>query len=366
MRELRRAAENGRRLFITGERRIGKTSLLCRLIEDLRADGFRVALVDLWRCMDEQDFVRECATAFGTLGDRSPEKLLARAGRFLSGLRPSVTVGDDGRPSLLFANVPRNVDDPLLTGLLRIPGILAGEDPERPVLIIFDEFQQIRDLGEPRIERLIRSEAQKSGKVSWFFCGSRKHLLRDMFLDGGSPLYRSAARFPIGPIAFAEWCPYIRERFIRKDVSVEDEVIEEICSSTSGHPYYTQMLCAVLWEGCSPGSAPDRQMVGDAMETLVRRESDAYQALWESLSMNPRKMLLATALEDPLTEPTSERIVSRYGLASPSSSRTALDSLVWRDIIEPVDGAYRISDRFLGIWLRKRSGPKRSASESGP
>jgi uncharacterized protein len=352
--QLRNAAANAGRLFITGERRVGKTSLLYRLVEALLSDGFRIANVDLWRCMDAQDFVRECAAAFGALGDPSPERLLDRAGRFFSGLRPSVTVGDDGRPSLLFASVPRHADDPMLSSLLKVPGILAAEDPDRPVLVIFDEFQQIRDIGEPQIERLIRSEVQRSGSVAWFFCGSRKHLLREMFLEGGSPLYRSAARFPIGPIGREEWTPFIQEKFLQRAVAIPDDVIAEICSMTTGHPYYTQMLCSVMWEWSNPESTVDRSMIGAALETVIRRESDAYHALWESLSVNTRKMLLAAAIEDPLTEPTSDRILSRYDLASPSSAKTALNRLVWKDIVEPIEDTYRVSDRFLAIWLRGR------------
>ena len=62
-----RAADNHRKLFITGERRIGKTSLLFRLIEALQESRRAVAYIDLWRCVDTRDVVEECAASFGTI-----------------------------------------------------------------------------------------------------------------------------------------------------------------------------------------------------------------------------------------------------------------------------------------------------------
>jgi hypothetical protein len=221
-------------------------------------------------------------------------------------------------------------------------------------VVIFDEFQQIREIRDPRIERIIRSEMQKQPGVSYFFCGSRKHILQQMFLSGGSPLYRSAAHYPVEGIPRRHWVPFIRERFFLKDALMDDEVIHEILTLTQCHPFYTQMLCAVLWEDCSPGGSLEVSMLEVALEKLLKRESGAYHAIWESLPVNSRKMLLAVAMEDPLREPSSGSIMLKYGLSSPSSAMTGLEKLIWRDLVEPSDDLYRMNDRFMGRWLRTR------------
>ena len=354
LRELGRSVENSGKLFIHGERRIGKSSLLKHFIDSLSDDRYIVAFVDVWRCVDTSDFVRECAAVFGSTGSQSPKKLLQRAASLFSGLRPALTVDDNGRPQLTFSNIYRKTDTSLLSEVLNAPMRIAESSPDHRVLVVFDEFQEIRNFNDERIERILRSEVQKQQNIAYVFCGSRKHLLREMFLKGGSPLYRSAAHFPIGCIRTEHWIPFIKERFLIKGISLENIIIEDICSLTEGHPFYTQMICDILWDSCEPGQEPDKEMLNEVLRIVLDREAEGYQAVWESLPSNPRKMLLAAAFENPLIKPFSGHIVYKYNLANPSSARSGLEYLVSRDLVEPLEGKYSITDRFMTLWLKRR------------
>lgn len=354
LKELEQAAENARKLFICGERRIGKTSLLYRLIDKLPEERFLIAFIDVWRCIDTSDLIRQTAQAFGSVQDISPKRLLKRARILFQSLRPAITVSDDGRPVLTFTNVPSRTDLPLLSEVLGAPGRIADAFPEKRLLVIFDEFQQIRSLGDDRIEHILRSEMQKHNTVAYFFCGSRKHLLQQMFLTGGNPLYRSSGHYSIGSISTEHWLPFIKEKFQRNRISVSDEVVEEICSLAGGHPFYTQMLCATLWDMHEPEQELSTVMIGKALDTVLGRESQGYNALWESLPRNARKMLLAAAFEEPLVQPTSGHIISEYHIPSPSSARSGLEYLISHDIVELQDDSYRLNDRFMKFWLRQR------------
>jgi hypothetical protein len=271
-----------------------------------------------------------------------------------SGLTPALTVDDTGKPQLTFANVHREAETPVLSEVLAAPGKMAEATPGKQVLVVFDEFQQIRNFKDDRIERILRSEVQKHEKVAYIFCGSRKHMLRDMFLKSGSPLYRSAAHYPIGYIAGEHWSPFIKERFEMKGIPLSDSIITEILSLTEGHPYYTQMICDILWDSCEPVHEPGEDVLSEALETLLSRESQGFNAIWESLHSNAKKMLIAAAFEKPLEQPFSARIVSRYSFTNPSSARNGLDYLVTHDILESSDGTHYISDRFMVLWLWRR------------
>src|SRR5262249_2500141 len=57
-------------------------------------------------------------------------------------------------------------------------------------VIVFDEFQQIGELKENHaIEAAIRHAVERSSQVSYIFCGSKRHLLNEMFSDRSRPLY---------------------------------------------------------------------------------------------------------------------------------------------------------------------------------
>lgn len=352
--ELMRVVRNSGKLFLYGERRVGKSSLLHHLISSLDEDKFTVAFVDVWRCTDTSDFIRECARTFGSTGTQTPESLLQRARKLFTGLAPALTVDDLGKPQLTFSSGHRKIDPPLLSEVLSAPGRIAESSPKKQVLVVFDEFQEIRSFKDDRIERIIRSEVQKHSNVAYIFCGSRRHMIRDMFLKKGNPLYRSAGHYPIGNIALEHWKPFIKERFEMKGIPISDSIIENIFSITDGHPYYTQMICDILWDSCEPAHEPGEEILAEALQTLLEREGTGFSAIWESLPSNPRKMLIAAAFEKPLIQPFSGDIVSRYSLANPSSAKNGLEYLVKHDLIEFSNGTYYISDRFMAHWLHRR------------
>ena len=354
LKELRRFVENSGKVFVYGERRIGKSSLLYHLIDSLSEERFIVSFIDVWRCTDTSDFIRECAKAFGSTGSLSSKGLLQRAKNLFSGLTPALTVDDNGKPQLTFSTVYRKNETPLLSEVLSAPGRVADSSPDQQVLVIFDEFQEIRNFNDDRIERVLRSEVQKHHNVAYIFCGSRKHILRKMFLKSGSPLYRSAAHYPINSIAPEHWVPFIKERFLIKGISLKNSFVEDICSLTEGHPFYTQMICDILWDLCESEQEPDTNTLSQALQTVLDRESEGYNAVWESLPSNPQKMLIAAAFEKPLVQPFAGKIVSRYNLANPSSARNGLEYLAAHDLIEQRDGTYYIPDRFIALWLRRR------------
>jgi len=354
LKELRRVALNSGKLFMYGERRVGKTSLLSHFIDKLSGDRFMVSFIDVWRCSDTSDFIRECAKAFGGAGTQTAEGLLQRAKKLFSGLAPALTVDDYGKPQLTFTSVHRKNETPLLAEVLSAPARIAKSSPEKQLLVVFDEFQEVRSFNDDRIEKILRSEVQKHSDVAYIFCGSRKHMMRDMFLGKGNPFYRSAAHYPIDGIAVEHWIPFIKKRFKMKGISLDNSIIEDIISLTDGHPYYTQMFCDILWDSCESGQEPDKNMLSETLQTVLNRESEGFSAIWESLPSNPRKMLIAAAFEKPLVQPFSGDIVSRYNLANPSSAKNGLEYLIVHDLLEFSKGEYYISDRFMTLWLRKR------------
>lgn len=64
--DLARAMENSERLFLYSERRLGKTSLVLRVLKSLDREQFVAAYVDLWATDNELSF----ATATANLGHR--------------------------------------------------------------------------------------------------------------------------------------------------------------------------------------------------------------------------------------------------------------------------------------------------------
>ncbi|OPL19179.1 MAG: hypothetical protein AVO35_12060 [Candidatus Aegiribacteria sp. MLS_C] len=148
-------------------------------------------------------------------------------------------MSDDGRPSVTLSRGRRGYSPDQLENVLKASWRIADANSDRRLVVIFDEFQQVRKLGDEGIERVLRSVVQEKNDIAWFFCGSRTHLIREMFLDSSSPLYRSAGHYPLESIGEGCWIPFIREKFVSNGRDVRDSVLRKLVGMTSGHPFYT-------------------------------------------------------------------------------------------------------------------------------
>ena len=350
--DLLRAMENGDKLFVYSERRMGKTSLVRMVLSRLPKRSYLGVYVDLWPTSDEESFVAALARGLAEAMGPSPEKVLGAARTFFGRLTPTLTLDSEGKTVVSFGMNRTAKVGPALDEVLAAPGRIAAAG-KRKVVVVLDEFQQIMEYGGDLVERRLRSVIQHQSDVSFLFLGSRKHLIQKMFLDGSRPLYRSAGHYPLGPIGADDWLPFIWERFHNARRKISDEQIHEIVRLTDGHPFYTQHLCHALWEIAEPGRAVADEQIARALGTLLDREAYAYTTLWESLTGNQRRFLEGLAQSTEPVQPFASEFLQRHRLGTASSAQRAVESLLSRDVIDRDGGSYAILDRFFRLWIQR-------------
>ena len=353
--DLRRAVENAEKLFVYSERRLGKTSLIRKVLAELPAEEYLTVYIDLWPTDGETSFVLACAKAFSEAIATNTDKLLHTAKTFFSRLVPSVTVNDEGKPIVTFGFDQKRPDVPLLEEVLAMPAKAAEKEGKR-VVVVFDEFQQILEYESDVVERLLRSSIQHQTDVAYIFCGSRKHLIRQMFMDSQRPMYRSGAHYPLGLIAEEHWQKFIAEKFTETGKRISTEIIAALCRLTEGHPFYTQHLCHPLWELCEEGGEVTAEMIDQATKLLLDRESYAFMNLWESLPRNPRRFLRGVAAEELGVQVFASEFLRKYQLGSSSNVQRAIELLLKKDIIDKEEGNVVIPDRFFRLWINSKQG----------
>lgn len=348
--DLMRAIENEERLFLYSERRMGKTSLIRRILSDLPKRRFLGAYVDLWPTDGAESFAAATAKAVTEGLATSADRMLQIAKRFFGSLSPAVTTDSSGNPQMTFQIVRTQSITPTFHEVLAAPEKIASRR-NCQVVVIFDEFQRILEYESDFVERMLRSVIQKQRGVAYIFLGSRKHLIQKMFLDEARPFYRSGTHYPLGPIEAKRWLSFIRKRFLKSDKTIGDELILSVCDLTGGHPFYTQHLCHVLWELCEPGTKVTSATLEQAVSLLLERESYAYTALWESFGLNQRRFLFGLASAPPNVKVYAADFIQRNKLRSPSTVQRVVKSLHNRDVIDRDNGSFVISDRFFRLWM---------------
>ena len=349
--DLKRAAQNADRLLLYAERRMGKTSLVQHVISQLPEREYLPVYVDMWPTQDAASLAQVIARAVTEAAASRGERMLELAGELFRHLVPSLTVDESGQPRVEFGMQVGEPATPSLEEALDSPARIAERD-ERQVVVVYDEVQQLAEFDDQEAERLLRGHVQTHGGIGYFFLGSRKHLIQQMFMDRQRPLYQAAGHYPIGPIALRHWIPFVRERFLQADRVIEEAVIEKLHAQTGGHPYYTQHLAHDLWEVTPPGEQASLERLAEAEDLLMRRMEHAYTVLWESLTSNQRRLLRGLSLQGPGAQPFSGDFLSVQGLAASSAHRAA-EKLLERNIIDREEQGYLISDRFLSVWLQR-------------
>jgi hypothetical protein len=350
--DLFRAMENGEKLFVYSERRFGKTSLVRFALDKLPKKQYLSAYVDLWPTDGPLSFATATAKAIAESMSTKIEKTLEMTRAFFGRLSPSITINDQGKPEITFGSRKYVDPGPELDEVLTAPGKIVTQG-KRKVVVVFDEFQQILEYGNDRVERQLRSIIQTQADVSYIFLGSRRHLIQKMFLNKSRPLYRAGGHYPLGPIAEKDWLPFIRKRFLDAEKRIADEQVHSICLLTEGHPFYTQHLCHVLWDLCEANGQVTEELIESAVRILLAHESYAYTTLWESFGINQRRFLKGLAAEPVGIKPFASDFIQHHGLRSASNAQRAIESLLEKDVIDHDNSSFVIIDRFFKVWIQK-------------
>jgi uncharacterized protein len=354
---------HGMNVVLMSPRRFGKTSLMLRVMDDLRREGVLLAYVDLLRAPTKERMATQLADAIYAGLESAFDRARERATSLFQHLRlrPRPTLNPDGSVSFEFglAMVDEDPDtDATLEQLLHLPASIARERGRRVALVI-DEFQEVVDL-DPRLLALMRSVFQTQSDVSHVFLGSRLHLLRRVFTQRGQPLYRIATPMALGGIQAELFVPFIRERFAAGRSQIMLEAAQKLVALTNGHPNDTQELAHFSWAlAMVEGKPATPATVDRALAAAVDAEDARFTDLWESLTPHQRTVLLAIAVDEGLGV-YREDMRRRHRLGPATRVQKAVQRLVARELVEPMPGVgrtsgqgFRVPDVFFRTWLRR-------------
>lgn len=345
-------ALSGVNVTLIAQRRIGKTGLIFRLFDELKTTSIPITpiYVDIFATRDIAELNHTLASA---ILDAFPESsnIGHRFISMLKGLRPLVGIDPlTGTPQLQFTYQNPSEKEQTLEGLL-----LFLEKQDKPVLLAIDEFQQIRDYKEDNIEALLRTYIQRLHNVRFIFCGSKKHMMADIFSNPQRPFFASTQFVGLDAIPAESYAHYIRKSFNDLDRQIDDEVVDFILQWTRRHTYYTQRVCHDLFALNLPhATMADATLCCSRLLTLNEPYFLQYKQLLTSGQWN---FLIALAKEQEVEQPYAHAFLSRYNLGSTSVARRQLQTLIDKDLVfqetTKERSYYAVADLFLLRWLAR-------------
>ena len=353
LRELTSHAVNRANVVLYSPRRYGKTSLVKRVQAGMADKGVIPVYIDFFGVDSVETVSQKLANALYSHYSKDMS-LLQKAARTLSSWKPVITVKPDPESGFSISVEPtvRIKGINLLDKTLFEFGKFA-EQNKKGFHVVFDEFQEITQLPDSlKIEGTMRSHIQGHSNVSYFFVGSRRRVLMDIFNGSKRPFYKSSINYNLPPLPKEEAVRFIVDRFDTTGMTCPDEIAVRIYDLVTGYPYYIQRIPYSIYEVADDRLITHQDLSRGLMQ-VYEDEKPVYESYLRAVSPVQIRLLGAIAKE-PTVSPYSTEYMARHNLGSIGGVQGALGKLVSLDYIEkdPKD-AYRVVDPVFALWLQR-------------
>ena len=350
LKDLIRHAANQANVVVFSPRRYGKTSLVRKVQAEIEKEGFFTFYADLFMVTSVNEVAERIAkSVYAVLHKR--ESLFQKGARFLKTfttfrpvLKPSPENGFTLSVEPFSATIP-GIE--LLDKVLEELGLFVQR--ERPkVHFVLDEFQEVTEIKEPSIEGIFRKHIQHH-KASYFFVGSRRRVLLDIFNQRSRPFYQSAIMYPIKPLPHHELVSFLTARFEKGGKKCPKSLAEKISQRTFQYPYYAQALAYNVFD--LSGKVIKSEDVDAGFERLLSSERYAYEAMVQGLTGTQIALLRALATS-PNSKILSSDYIARHKLTV-GGVQYAQKKLVELDLIEKDNDIWHVVDPIFAEWLSR-------------
>lgn len=342
--------KNGFNTTLIADRRMGKTGLIRRFFDEIKHEKLlvRPVYVDIYATHQLTDFVR-CLTE-SILAEYPQQTTIGkRFFTFIKTFRPVLTFDPiTGAPQVQIAYQTSVEKTQTLKNIFDF-----FEQQSVPFIIAIDEFQQIREYPEQNMEAILRTHIQTLRNIRFIFCGSKRHVMADIFSNAKKPFYASTQFLNMAAIQKEIYAGFIKDLFTKRGRKIEPEALDFILDWTRQHTYYTQVLSNhVFASGIKKITLNEIKQACKNIFLIHEAVFFQYRSL---LTENQWKFLIAVAKEKAVHKITANDFLKRYNIGTPANAKRILSALLQKELlcehISKEGKYYTVYDVFLSRWL---------------
>lgn len=340
---------NENNIALISPRRIGKTELIHHCFEQPEIkDKYYTFVIDIYSTNSVSDLVNMFGKAIidelRPLGRKVWEKFI----NIVSSIRSEISFDINGQPSW-----------GLGIGEIKNPEVTLDEifaylnNADKPCLVAIDEFQQIINYGDKRMEALLRTYVQRCVNAHFIFSGSHRHLMGEIFTSPARPFYQSVVLMNLKPLSLDKYREFAIDKFEERGKTLDRQVADEVYSRFDGITSYMQRIMNVLFLKTQKGSTCTTAMIDDAIDYNLDIASDTYESMLRQMPEKQRAVFIAISAEGTAKSVRSGAFAKKYHLPSPSSVNSAIKGLLDKDFITQSGDAYVVYDKFFDLWIQR-------------
>ncbi|MBX9254573.1 tetratricopeptide repeat protein [Desmonostoc muscorum CCALA 125] len=316
-------------ILLHGQRRIGKSSLLKNIPLFISQDEFVFVPCDLQHHSDS------------TLG----QILYAIANSIVETLKIDTAILNalntqdlNNNPRILTWRFLPTVDDTL---------------GNKKLVLLLDEFDVVSQDNTPQALKLLEFlQKLVTQEEELFVIAVVARYLK--FMPNLVQLFREAPFQEIGLLDYESARKLITQP-AATTLQYPKKTIDEILKFSAGHPYYTQVLCHVIFSQARDEdySTITSTCVNDAVNLAIERSEGGSASIWEGLSIFEKVVILAVAkAQEQNASENPLKVVEVYGLVLTDSLKEAIDILINKGFLD--SNPLKVKVELVRRWLVQR------------
>lgn len=342
---------HGVNTILISPRRMGKTSLVHRAIEQINDDNIIPVFLDVYDCRDEYDFYNKFSEEIIRASSSTVDAALRNVAEFIGRISPKISVSPDlvNEYSISLGLTPKQIRP---EEILALPEMLAKKR-DKHLLICIDEFQQIGEFADSlTVQKKMRGVWQLQKNVSYCLFGSKKHMLENIFQNKRMPFYQFGQMMYLGKIDQKDWVEYVTSRFEACGKKIPPEISEKLCQLVECYSSYVQQLAWNLFVETDSEATSDG--LKTATDQLLAQNNSFFTEQIRTLTSYQMNFLKAvcSGLHSGFT---SEKVLSEWNIGTKSNISVIKESLLKNELIEERGNEIWLADPVFRIWLEGRS-----------
>lgn len=341
--------ESGVNSILISPRRMGKTSIVGKVMSSMTDPKIKVVMMDIYDCRSESDFYERFAASIikGVAG--KVENMIAYVREFLGRFSAKVSVSPD--PSLDYSlSLGISPKDTDADEILNLPQRIASKRGVH-IVVCIDEFQQIGEFPDSlTVQKRLRGVWQHQENVSYCLFGSKKHLMEKIFQRKSMPFYQFGDMIFLDKISTGDWIDYICSRFESRSMTITRSQAEKICMLVENYSSYVQQLSwNVMIEADKVVSDAD---IDAGFVELLHQTSSLFMEQIGSLTSYQMNFLKAV-VDGVHSGFTSSDVLARYSLGAKSNVARIQKALIERELVEKRGKLIFASDPVFSTWFKR-------------
>ncbi len=341
--------ENGINSILISPRRMGKTSLVKKVIGTIDDPKIKVVYMDIYKCRTEYDFYDKFASSIIQSTATKVDSMVENAKKFITSITPKIAFSPDLNAEFTLSlgiDKHRNSADEVLG----LPEKIAQERGVN-IVVCIDEFQQIGEIPNSlNVQRAMRSVWQHQQNVSYCLFGSKQHLMSDLFYSRKMPFYQFGDMFFLKRIPTEKWVPFIIGRFKHAGKIIDESLAAKICETVENYSSYVQQLA---WNVLAVSNKKvTKESFNDGLDATFEQVTPLFVEQTANLTTYQLNLLRAICVEMH-NDFGKKEVTSKFDLGTRSNIPKIIKALTEREIIEKNEDGIFIADPLFKLWFKR-------------